>query len=325
MTESIIKVETLNEEGNIVHVSTIANSKGESLAGVEKDAQVNVLEGIKINGGEAYTPVNKVVDLPVYTIEEADAKFLQASDIANKADKATTLSGYGIVDAYTKNEIDGKISSVYKPGGTKTFDTLPTLTSANEGFVYNITDEFTTTADFVEGANKKIGAGADVAIVNIGTAENAVYKYNVLPGFIDLSEFENHNADNTIHITENERNTWNAKQDTISDLATIRTNASAGAEAKEQLETKQNTITETSKLSADLISAGATNTVLTVTDKSKYDAYATQISEKADATATAQALGDKADKATTLSGYGITDAYTKTEAKQTFLSFRVVQ
>jgi len=28
-----------------------------------------------------------------------------------KADKATTLSGYGITDAYTKTEIDGKINS----------------------------------------------------------------------------------------------------------------------------------------------------------------------------------------------------------------------
>lgn len=32
-------------------------------------------------------------------------------DISDKADKATTLAGYGIGDAYTKNEVDAAISS----------------------------------------------------------------------------------------------------------------------------------------------------------------------------------------------------------------------
>ena len=32
-------------------------------------------------------------------------------DISDKADKATTLAGYGIADAYTKNEVDAAISS----------------------------------------------------------------------------------------------------------------------------------------------------------------------------------------------------------------------
>lgn len=32
-------------------------------------------------------------------------------DISGKADKSTTLAGYGIADAYTKNEVDAAISS----------------------------------------------------------------------------------------------------------------------------------------------------------------------------------------------------------------------
>lgn len=45
----------------------------------------------------------------------------------NKADKATTLAGYGIVDAYTIDEINGKLSSAmtYK-GSVATVDDLPT-------------------------------------------------------------------------------------------------------------------------------------------------------------------------------------------------------
>ena len=36
---------------------------------------------------------------------------IDASVLAGKADKATTLSGYGIGDAYTKSEVDAAIAS----------------------------------------------------------------------------------------------------------------------------------------------------------------------------------------------------------------------
>lgn len=39
--------------------------------------------------------------------------------VNGKADKATTLAGYGIDDAYTKSEVDAKVSSVYKYKGSK--------------------------------------------------------------------------------------------------------------------------------------------------------------------------------------------------------------
>lgn len=35
-------------------------------------------------------------------------------ELANKANKATTLSGYGIQDAYTKEQVDAKVASVYR-------------------------------------------------------------------------------------------------------------------------------------------------------------------------------------------------------------------
>jgi hypothetical protein len=43
--------------------------------------------------------------------EITEAGYLVAADIADKADKATTLAGYGITDAYTKTEIDNKIGT----------------------------------------------------------------------------------------------------------------------------------------------------------------------------------------------------------------------
>ena len=66
------------------------------------------------------------------------------SDITNlqntKADKATTLAGYGITDAYTMAETDAKISSVYRfRGSVATYANLPT-TGQVVGDAWNVED-----------------------------------------------------------------------------------------------------------------------------------------------------------------------------------------
>lgn len=74
------------------------------------NAQENVIESIKVNG-TAQAIASKAVNITVPTKTSDlthDSGFLVASDIANKADKATTLAGYGITDAYTKTEVDAK-------------------------------------------------------------------------------------------------------------------------------------------------------------------------------------------------------------------------
>ena len=49
-----------------------------------------------------------------------------ATTVGGKADKATTLAGYGITDAYTKTEIDGKLGGAMHYKGQKpTFAELP--------------------------------------------------------------------------------------------------------------------------------------------------------------------------------------------------------
>lgn len=61
------------------------------------------------------------------------------------------------------------LNGAYVIRGNSAFANLPTvLTKAMNGFVYNVTDEFTTTANFVEGAGKKYPAGTNVVIADIG-------------------------------------------------------------------------------------------------------------------------------------------------------------
>lgn len=112
-----------------------------------------------------------------------DTKLTQA--IGKKADRSTTLAGYGITDAYTKAQVDGKISAVYKPAGTAAFAALPTPAAGVLGNVYSLTDAFTTDERFVEGAGKKHPAGTNVVVVK----ESSGYKFDVLAGFVDLSPY----------------------------------------------------------------------------------------------------------------------------------------
>lgn len=61
--------------------------------------------------------------------------------VAGKADKATTLAGYGITNAYTKTEIDGKLSSaMHYKGSVATYSALPT-SGQKVGDMYNVEDD----------------------------------------------------------------------------------------------------------------------------------------------------------------------------------------
>lgn len=63
--------------------------------------------------------------------------------------------------------LETKITAAYKPGGTIYFAQLPPLTEMYLGYVYNIKNDFTTTADFIEGAGISYPAGTNIAIIEI--------------------------------------------------------------------------------------------------------------------------------------------------------------
>ena len=70
-----------------------------------------------------------------------DAGYLTShQDISGKANVATTLSGYGITDAYTKTEIDGKLSGAMHYKGTVASSSNLPVSSNVQGDMYNVTD-----------------------------------------------------------------------------------------------------------------------------------------------------------------------------------------
>ena len=87
---------TIDEEGYVSHVffMSSANSDGSS-------SRV-LLTTIFADGNSLY--------INTFSLQQSGMTPLQES-ITGKADKATTLAGYGIGDAYTKSEVDAAISS----------------------------------------------------------------------------------------------------------------------------------------------------------------------------------------------------------------------
>lgn len=133
---------------------------------------------------EWYTPDTSTVEGLQQTVGQlqTDVDGLE-EQVALKANSA---------DVYTQTQVDEKIdaaiSAVYKPAGSIAFASLPTPGADNLGNVYNITDEFTTDARFTEGAGIEYPAGTNVAVVET-SSEPATYMFDVLSGFVDLSDY----------------------------------------------------------------------------------------------------------------------------------------
>ena len=143
-------------------------------------------------GGRVTALENTVGDSTKGLVKKvADNSTAISSLQTNKANKATTLAGYGITNAYTKEEVNSKLSSAYKAQGSKAASALTSslLVAANEGYVYNISDALTITDSnkslFVEGVKSSYPAGTNVVVVKVGSA----YKFDVIAGFVDLTAY----------------------------------------------------------------------------------------------------------------------------------------
>lgn len=125
------------------------------------------------------------------TKEIADRKAADETLTTEVGKKANSADVYKKTETYNQTEIDNKVAaaltSAIVPKGSVAFAKLPTPAKANLGFMYNVTDAFTTTASFVEGAGKAYAAGANVYVVDAG---EGAYKFDVFMGFVDLSPYQ---------------------------------------------------------------------------------------------------------------------------------------
>lgn len=152
---------------------------------------VNVKD-IKVNGEKISADSDGAVALSIPEGKLAEKDKVAIDDLAEallavingKADSADSLAGYGINDAYTREQTDNAIKSavarVYKIQGSIAFEDLP-IEGMAAGDVYNVTQEFTTDNRFVEGTGHKYPAGTNVCWTDTG--------WDVMAGVYDFSVY----------------------------------------------------------------------------------------------------------------------------------------
>ena len=113
------------------------------------------------------------------------------------------------LDAYTQalsQKLNSKLSNIYTPKGSAIYADAAYLASANKaspsidsvglwqqvngnwtkltevmpGWVYNITNEFTTDANFVDGGDITPAVGTNIVVINVGTTQNPSLKFDLL-------------------------------------------------------------------------------------------------------------------------------------------------
>lgn len=113
----------------------------------------------------------------------------------SQVETAITAKGYQTaanVDAKVnaaKTELQNSLGSAFRAKGSTMFASLPAPASATKGDVWNITDQFTTTDQFVDGSGKTLPAGTNVVAVAVTAGDTTVMKWDALTGMIDLSGY----------------------------------------------------------------------------------------------------------------------------------------
>ena len=111
-------------------------------------------ENTRATEAESTLTTNLASEVSRATTAESTLNTNLASEILRATAAESALHDY----------VDEKVSTTYKPSGSIYFADLPALTESRVGNVYDIKDDFTTTADFMEGAGKSYKAGTNVAI-----------------------------------------------------------------------------------------------------------------------------------------------------------------
>ena len=118
--EKVASVESVNK--HVSDLTALINDKADASA-LENYVQK---DGDKVLSDNNFSDADKAklegIDLSLYyTSAQVDSEIQSLTDLFNgelakKADAATTLAGYGIADAYTKDEVDGMIPAAMPTG-----------------------------------------------------------------------------------------------------------------------------------------------------------------------------------------------------------------
>lgn len=164
--DEVVDIEKLNDNFDAIDAKLIQKATQSA------DGLLSATDKKKLDNIEDYA--NKI-------IVDTELSSSSTNPVQNKVVKSYVEQ----TASQVQDAIKSAIAGVYTPKGSIAFSSLPTAAAGNKGWVYNVTDAFTTTAAFVEGAGHSYGAGTNVVCVDAGSGS---YKWDVLAGIIDLTE-----------------------------------------------------------------------------------------------------------------------------------------
>lgn len=136
-----------------------------------KDVRQSIHDSIEMCYDEATGKIQKeLIESITTNANRAESAASDAETSAETAtEKAAEAAGYATGETesalYYYNQVKNisqSLSGALKPVGTVTFEALPELSEVEAGDMYNISNQFTTTESFKEGAGKVVPAGSNV-------------------------------------------------------------------------------------------------------------------------------------------------------------------
>lgn len=144
-------------------------------------------------------------DVSGHNLELSSAVSGKLADIDNKADKATTLSGYGISDAYTKTQVDDLVDDKITEPSTEGVAGQVLTTDGNGGRTWTtVSGGGGGTTDYNALNNKPSINGVSLT----GNKSTADLGITIPDQLSDLLDDATHRL-----VTDTEKTTWNAKMD----------------------------------------------------------------------------------------------------------------
>lgn len=196
----------LDADGNLIDSETKPTDfKTKQTAVTDPTADgfgLSFIDSVSQNANGEMTPHKK-------TVQDGSTVQKGVVQLQDSVGSTESVTDRAVTPHAVRAAIDSAVSSAYHAAGTKTVAQLTgsLLIAENEGCVYNITDSGTTTSDFVDGAGHQINAGDNVGVCDVG---GGVYKFDLLSGFVDLSNYLTNigNASNTTSaLTKNASDT----------------------------------------------------------------------------------------------------------------------
>lgn len=287
--QTTVENEFVNGNKKTKYAEQADNIGGVALSGLVRSVKV---------GSKTFSPKDSLITLDDYALSTHTHTF------ASLTNKPTTIAGYGITDVYTKTETDKK----YQPVGnyasaehTHTFASLTSKPTTLSG--YGITDAYTKTESDGKYATKTESDGKYQPVGSYATLDsNGKVPSSQLPSYVD-DVIEGYYSNGKFYSDSAKTKEITGEGGKIyTDLTSNKTYRWGG--------------TAWVEISASLALGEIPGTAYDGKKGHDTNLIASQAMAKAsDHDNTLIALEqNKADKATTLVGYGITNAYTKTES-----------